>query len=230
MANKKELSKNQIEESIKLYTIEKWGMAKIAKHIGNISRGVIKRVLIENGIDIDTPGQRYRGGVKESSRRYRSKPEVKERKKENFYRWLEKNSEHRKNYMKEYRERNVNKIREQKRKYEKDRKDNDPFYKLCCYTRTAVYTCLKERSVDKYSNTFDILPYTLEELITHLENNFTEGMTWENYGEWHVDHIKPMVSFTFDSVDDESFNECWSLSNLQPLWAKDNLSKGSNII
>jgi hypothetical protein len=101
MANKKELNKNQIEECIKLYTIDKWGMAKIAKHIGNISRGVIKRVLIENGIDIDTPGQRYRGGVKESSRRYRSKPEVKERKKENFYRWLEKNSEHRKNYMKE---------------------------------------------------------------------------------------------------------------------------------
>ena len=228
MANKKELSKNQIEESIKLYTIEKWGMAKIAKHIGNISRGVIKRVLIENDIDIDTPGQRYRGGKKIARKRWvnKNKEKVISYRKE----WLEKNSEHRKNYMKEYRERNVNKIREQKRKYEKDRKDNDPFYKLCCYTRTAVYTCLKERSVDKYSNTFDILPYTLEELITHLENNFTEGMTWENYGEWHVDHIKPMASFTFDSVDDESFNECWSLSNLQPLWAKDNLSKGSNII
>ena len=228
MANKKELSKNQIEECIKLYTIDKWGMAKIAKHIGNISRGVIKRVLIENGIDIDTPGQRYRGGKKIARKRWvnKNKEKVVSYRKE----WLEKNSEHRKNYMKEYRERNVNKIREQKRKYEKDRKDNDPFYKLCCYTRTAVYTCLKERSVDKYSNTFDILPYTLEELISHLENNFTEGMTWENYGEWHVDHIKPMASFTFDSVDDESFNECWSLSNLQPLWAKDNLSKGSNII
>ena len=228
MANKKELSKNQIEECIKLYTIDKWGMAKIAKHIGNISRGVIKRVLIENGINIDTPGQRYRGGKKIARKRWvnKNKEKVISYRKE----WLEKNSEHRKNYMKEYRERNVNKIREQKRKYEKDRKDNDPFYKLCCYTRTAVYTCLKERSVDKYSNTFDILPYTLEELITHLENNFTEGMTWENYGEWHVDHIKPMASFTFDSVDDESFNECWSLSNLQPLWAKDNLSKGSNII
>ena len=228
MANKKELNKNQIEECIKLYTIDKWGMAKIAKHIGNISRGVIKRVLIENGIDIDTPGQRYRGGKKIARERWvnKNKEKVISYRKE----WLEKNSEHRKNYMKEYRERNVNKIREQKRKYEKNRKDNDPFYKLCCYTRTAVYTCLKERSVDKYSNTFDMLPYTLEELISHLENNFTEGMTWENYGEWHVDHIKPMASFTFDSVDDESFNECWSLSNLQPLWAKDNLSKGSNII
>jgi hypothetical protein len=228
MTNKKELCKNQIEECIKLYTIDKWGMAKIAKHIGNISRGVIKRVLIENGIDIDTPGQRYRGGKKIARKRWvnKNKEKVVSYRKE----WLDKNSEHRKNYMKEYRERNVNKIREQKRKYEKDRKDNDPFYKLCCYTRTAVYTCLKERSVDKYSNTFDILPYTLEELISHLENNFTEGMSWENYGEWHVDHIKPMASFTFDTIDDDSFNECWSLSNLQPLWAKDNLSKGSNII
>tara|TARA_Y100000389_G_C17272642_1_gene418825 strand:- start:49 stop:735 length:687 start_codon:yes stop_codon:yes gene_type:complete len=228
MANKKELSKNQIGECIKLYTIDKWGMAKIAKHIGNISRGVIKRVLIENGIDIDTPGQRYRGGKKIARKRWvnKNKEKVVSYRKE----WLEKNSEHRKNYMKEYRERNVNIIREQKRKYEKNRKDNDPFYKLCCYTRTAVYTCLKERSVDKYSNTFDILPYTLEELISHLENNFTEGMSWENYGEWHVDHIKPMASFTFDTIDDDSFNECWSLSNLQPLWAKDNLSKGSNII
>ena len=228
MSNKKELCKNQIEECIKLYTIDKWGMAKIAKHIGNISRGVIKRVLIENGIDIDTPGQRYRGGKKIARKRWvnKNKEKVVSYRKE----WLDKNSEHRKNYMKEYRERNVNKIREQKRKYEKDRKDNDPFYKLCCYTRTAVYTCLKERSVDKYSNTFDILPYTLEELISHLENNFTEGMSWENYGEWHVDHIKPMASFTFDTIDDDSFNECWSLSNLQPLWAKDNLSKGSNII
>ena len=135
-------------------------MAKIAKHIGNISRGVIKRVLIENGIDIDTPGQRYRGGKKIARKRWvnKNKEKVVSYRKE----WLDKNSEHRKNYMKEYRERNVNKIREQKRKYEKDRKDNDPFYKLCCYTRTAVYTCLKERSVDKYSNTFDILPYTLE--------------------------------------------------------------------
>ena len=176
---------------------------------------MIKRVLIENGINIDTPGQRYRGGKKIARKRWvnKNKEKVVSYRKE----WLEKNSEHRKNYMKEYRERNVNKIREQKRKYEKDRKDNDPFYKLCCYTRTAVYTCLKERSVDKYSNTFDMLPYTLEELISHLENNFTEGMAWENYGEWHVDHIKPMASFTFDSVDDESFNECWSLSNLQPL-------------
>jgi len=228
MANKKELSKNQIEECIKLYTIDKWGMAKIAKHIGNISRGVIKRVLLDNDIDIDTPGQRYRGGKKEASKRYSYKNKEKI---SNYHKgWREENKPHLRDYHQKWRDSNREHVNNRKRKYEKNRKDNDPFYKLCCYTRTAVYTCLKERSVDKYSNTFDILPYTLEELISHLENNFTEGMTWENYGEWHVDHIKPMASFTFDTIDDDSFNECWSLSNLQPLWAKDNLSKGSNII
>jgi hypothetical protein len=70
------------------------------------------------------------------------------------------------------------------------------------------------------------LGYTIEELMSHLEKQFTEGMTWENYGEWHVDHIKPMSSFKFESVDDPEFKECWKLENLQPLWEEDNLSKG----
>ena len=51
-------------------------------------------------------------------------------------------------------------------------------------------------------------------------------MTWDNYGEWHVDHKKPMTLFEFASTDDEGFKECWSLDNLQPLWEKDKLSKG----
>lgn len=62
--------------------------------------------------------------------------------------------------------------------------------------------------------------------MKHLEKQFTQGMTWENYGEWHVDHKKPMALFEFTSTDDEEFKECWKLDNLQPLWEKDNLSKG----
>ena len=55
-------------------------------------------------------------------------------------------------------------------------------------------------------------------------------MGWDNYGEWHVDHIRPIASFNFESVDCAEFKECWSLDNLQPLWAFDNLSKGTKII
>lgn len=66
--------------------------------------------------------------------------------------------------------------------------------------------------------------------MTHLEKEFTDGMTWENYGEWHVDHIRPMASFDFISVDCADFKECWSLSNLQPLWGDENISKGSRLL
>ena len=109
----------------------------------------------------------------------------------------------------------------------KNKKDSNPSYKLSCYTRTAIYTCLKERNISKYKNTFDLLPYTLEELIIHLESKFKDGMTWTNYGEWHVDHIKPMSSFNIINSTDSEFLVCWSLDNLQPLWGGDNLSKGS---
>lgn len=66
--------------------------------------------------------------------------------------------------------------------------------------------------------------------MIHLEKQFTEGMTWDNYGEWHVDHKKPMALFQFTSTDDEGFKECWKLENLQPLWGSDNLSKGTRYL
>jgi hypothetical protein len=225
-----EFRQEQIDEIIRLYTQEKWGMYKIAQHMGGYSRGVIQRTLKENNIEIDTPGQRYRGGKEASVKRYHSKPEVIERKRKNHKKWREKNKEHLKEYHKQWREDNRESLNEYKRIYEKTKKDSDPSYKLACYTRTAIYTCLKERNIDKYKNTFDYLPYTLEDLIEHLQSQFQEGMTWDNYGEWHVDHIKPMVSFNISSPEDKEFKECWSLNNLQPLWGEENLSKGSTYL
>lgn len=72
-----------------------------------------------------------------------------------------------------------------------------------------------------------LVGYTIEQLKTHLENQFTDGMEWENYGKWHVDHIRPVSSFYFKSATDQDFLDCWSLSNLQPLWALDNIRKGN---
>jgi len=64
--------------------------------------------------------------------------------------------------------------------------------------------------------------------MKHLESLFLPGMNWENYGfyGWHIDHIIPVVKFRFETVDDPDFKKCWSLTNLQPLWAKDNYKKG----
>lgn len=70
-----------------------------------------------------------------------------------------------------------------------------------------------------------LVGYTLEDLRCHLERLFLPGMTWQNMGHWHIDHVRPVSSFNITNCDDLAFRECWSLSNLQPLWAVDNLKK-----
>ena len=77
----------------------------------------------------------------------------------------------------------------------------------------------------------DIVGYTLTDLLKHLKSLFKEGMTWDNYGlyGWHIDHIRPLSSFKFKDVNDPQVAEAWALSNLQPLWAKDNLRKGASM-
>jgi len=74
----------------------------------------------------------------------------------------------------------------------------------------------------------DILGFGPVELMAHLQSLFLPGMTWENYGYrgWHIDHKKPVCSFQFRTVDDPGFKECWSLTNLQPLWSLENFRKG----
>ncbi|MEK6884041.1 MAG: hypothetical protein AABY22_30710, partial [Nanoarchaeota archaeon] len=76
-----------------------------------------------------------------------------------------------------------------------------------------------------------LVPYTLEELKRHIESLFTEGMTWERLinGEIHIDHVMPRRFFYFTTFKDEDFKKCWALSNLQPLWAPDNCSKGDKL-
>jgi hypothetical protein len=63
--------------------------------------------------------------------------------------------------------------------------------------------------------------------MNYLESQFVEGMSWENHGKWHIDHIKPVCSFNFNSREDEDFKKCWALENLRPLWAKENLKKSA---
>jgi hypothetical protein len=63
--------------------------------------------------------------------------------------------------------------------------------------------------------------------MTHLESLFQEGMTWENYGEWHIDHRIPKSWFNFATINDPEFIKCWDLSNLKPMWASENIAKGN---
>ena len=75
-----------------------------------------------------------------------------------------------------------------------------------------------------------LVNYSLEDLKLHLEKQFTNGMSWENYGEWHIDHILPISSFNIQDYNDEYFQKCWSLEKLQPMWAVENIKKSNKII
>ena len=61
--------------------------------------------------------------------------------------------------------------------------------------------------------------------MAHLEVRFQPGMSWDNYGEWHIDHIVPLAAFNYETPDDLDFGRAWALENLQPLWAKENIRK-----
>ena len=222
-------TEEELKNILKMYNEDLLGSHSISEKTG-ISKPTILRILKENGIIMGPSGRRFIGGREVATKKYFSKPETKERLRKNYNIWNEKNKEHRKQYLKEYREKNIDKIRQNKRDYERNRKARDPLYKLISNFRTAIYQVLKESNVEKNGHYFDILGYTPEELINHLEKQFTEGMTWENYGEFHVDHKLPISSFNIKEIGDEEFMRCWCLDNLQPMWGEENIRKSNKIL
>ena len=72
-----------------------------------------------------------------------------------------------------------------------------------------------------------LLGYNAKDLMNHLKRLFQPGMTWENYGEWHIDHKIPRSVFNFSKPEHVDFKRCWALSNLQPMWAAENIKKGT---
>ena len=105
-------------------------------------------------------------------------------------------------------------------KREKDRRDNDPIYKMKINIRRRI----RKFIINKIGNTTDILGCSYDEVRVHISNNFKEGMSWDNYGEWHIDHIKPLA---LAHTEEETYDLC-HYTNLQPLWAIENLKKGWN--
>jgi hypothetical protein len=108
--------------------------------------------------------------------------------------------------------------------YHKIRINSDPIYKIKHGLRARLHSALK--TITKSNNTLGLLGCSIKELRVHLESKFAEGMSWENYGlhGWHIDHIRPCASFNLSTHKDQEV--CFHYSNLQPLWAADNLRKG----
>lgn len=131
-----------------------------------------------------------------------------------------------KSYDKQYYQRNRSKVIKRTTEYNTKKYKNDTQYKICSLLRSRILHALKNyKGVKKASKTLELIGCTIEELKLHLESQFTEGMSWDNQGGWHIDHIIPCANFDFNDPNQQKI--CFHYTNLQPLWAKDNQSKGS---
>ncbi len=175
--------------------------------------------------------------LKEYQKEYQRKRQ--KEKPESYLIYLENTKEKRKEYQKIYREKNKEKAKEHKRnhylknkdkiiKRERDRfrnkYNNDTEFKIKSCLRRRLLNSIKNNS--KSGSAIELLGCSIKEFKEYISSKFKDGMTWDNYGvkTWHIDHIKPCASF--DLTKEEEQKQCFHYTNMQPLWAFDNYSKG----
>jgi len=90
-----------------------------------------------------------------------------------------------------------------------------------------ILNSLKNQDAKKSKSTTELLGCSLDYARQYIESLFYDGMSWENHGEWHIDHIMPCISFNLTDIEEQK--KCFHYTNLQPLWKFDNLSKGAKI-
>lgn len=110
-----------------------------------------------------------------------------------------------------------------RKKYEKERLKTDILFKLRKNLRSRINKSLKSSSINKQTSSTLWLGCDINGLKLHLEKQFKSGMTWDNHGDWHIDHIIPLSSAT----SEEDMYKLCHYTNLQPLWAIDNIKKGA---
>lgn len=140
--------------------------------------------------------------------------------------WYENNKEKVKKYIKEWQIENKEKVRLYQRKYQIKKFKEDVNYRLAKNLRTRISKVLKNNK--KVGSAIKDLGCTLAELKEHLESKFAVGMTWKNYREWEIDHIKPLSKFNL--VDRSEFLEACNYKNLQPLWREQNIKKSNKYL
>jgi hypothetical protein len=159
------------------------------------------------------------------------------------------NSKHRQRYRNEYYKKNRDKILAENKKWRTENKDrrseylrkyaqdnrpkisasnaswrnSNPSNKIASRLRTRIWHAIKKQGAVKSKKTELLLGCTFSRLLAHLQALFAPGMSWENYGEWEVDHKKPCAVFDLSKASDQ--HACFHFSNLQPLWRPDNRAK-----
>lgn len=138
-----------------------------------------------------------------------------------FQKWYAKNRDEHLANMRAWRKANRAKLAEATRL----RRATDPIDKLKNNLRVRLNNAVKCNR--KTGSAIRDLGCSIDEFKNHIESKFKSGMTWDNYGDWHFDHITPLSSFNL--ADRKEFCKAVHFSNIQPLWKKENISKGSRI-
>ena len=152
-----------------------------------------------------------------ANQRYKFDPKLKSYHKK----YYSENAEHLKEGVRAYKKNNRDKVKKWKKKY-----GEKPEQRIRKAQARRVKSALERADSAKKMSTLKYLGCTAKELKQHLENQFKEGMTWDNYGidGWHIDHIRPLCSYDLTIEEDQL--EAFHYTNLQPLWAEENISKG----
>jgi len=151
-----------------------------------------------------------------------------------------------KEYLRKYRKNNKESVAKNRRSYVNERRKLDPVFRLNGIISSVINKSLKKYNTSKNGNSKSkFLPYTIQELKLHLEKQFESWMNWENQGiydhriwkdndsstwKWNIDHIIPRSDLPYASMEDENFKKCWSLENLRPYSAKQNIIDGANMV
>jgi len=160
----------------------------------------------------------------ERQREYRKKyPEIA---KECLKRTRLKHPETRKISEQKWKVANLERWKQTKRRYN-EKKRSTPQGLLDERMVTAIRLALKGNK--KGRRWEDLVGYSVTELKAHIEKRFLPDMSWENRGEWHIDHIIPKSAFNYDKPEDIDFKKCWSLQNLRPIWAVENMIKNAKL-
>jgi len=175
--------------------------------------------------------------IKQKTYRDKNRIEINRRALERYYKNNEANKKRSLNYYhknkdsitskrKNWREKNKIKKAEYDKKYNKNRLENDDLYKLKKNCRCRISQALVTKGIIRRKKYIELIGCSYPFLRDYLQARFELGMTWDNYGEWHIDHIIPLAS----AGTEQKVYKLFHYKNLQPLWALENRMKSDKIL
>jgi hypothetical protein len=184
----------------------------------------IKRYKDKNRETIREKGRAYYHSHLEQAKEYRKEHSIEKAETDRKYR--ESHREYFAVYSKDYQKRNRHRLREKSRIYLKQRRKTDIVFKIRGNLRSRIYKAI--RGLVKSARTEELVGCSIDDLMRYLENKFLPGMSCDNYGKWHIDHIVPCCLFDLSKPEEQ--RRCFNYTNLQPLWAVDNMRKNGRMV